>query len=57
MIDLLVEEIGDRFIVELHADWRAFLPHQTDILDQQQVVGRRDAEGTDLGVTPVTPEQ
>ena len=50
-IDLLVEELGDRRIVELDRDRRAALPHEPDIFDQEQIVGRTDPEPAHFRVT------
>ena len=56
-IHLLVVEVGDGFIVELHRDRRALLTYQADVFDQQQIIGRRDGEATDLGVAGVAQVQ
>jgi hypothetical protein len=52
-IHLFVVEIGDGFVIELNGDRRALLMYQTDVFNQQQVIGGRDGEATNLGVTRV----
>ena len=52
-IHLFVVEIGDGFVIELDSDRRALLTYQTDVLNQQEVIGRRDGEATNLGVTRI----
>ncbi len=47
-IDLNVEEIGDRFVVKRHVRPSADLLDQRDVFDEQQIVGRRDAETADF---------
>ncbi|MGY8800344.1 MAG: hypothetical protein ACKVG4_16415, partial [Longimicrobiales bacterium] len=52
-IYLFVVEIGDGFVIELNGDRRALLTYQTDVLNQQQIIGRRDGEAADLGVARI----
>ena len=56
-IHLFVVEIGDGFVIELNGDRRALLTYQTDVLNQQQIIGRRDGEAADLGITRVPQVQ
>ena len=41
-------EVGHGLIFKRHGDRRTHLPHELQVLDQEQVIGRGDAEGTDL---------
>ena len=52
-VHLPVEEVGHGLVVEGHRDPGAYLPHQLDVLDVEQVVGRRDAEAAHLGLAQV----
>ncbi len=56
-VNLLVKEIGDRFIVEGNMCPRASLSDKLYVLDKQQVVAGCNAKSADLSVTIVTQEQ
>ncbi len=56
-IDLSVEEVGHCVVVEPDRGGMALLPHEAHVLDQQQIVGGREAEATDLGVTGIPQKQ
>jgi len=47
-VDLIVEKLGDGHVVEGDRDHGAGLSHQLDVLDVEQVIGRRDSETTDF---------
>src|SRR5687768_4603289 len=56
-IDLGVEEVSHRLVVEAYRDFRARLVDQAEIFDEQQIVLARDAKSADLGVAQVTQVQ
>ena len=56
-VNLLVKEIGYRFIVECNMRPGADLFDKLHILDEQQVVAGCDTESANLGVPEVTQEQ
>jgi hypothetical protein len=56
-VDLLVEEVGDRLVLELDADLGAALADEADVLDQEHVALGADAEAADLGVTAVPQKE
>ena len=57
VVDLLIEVIGDRLVVELNGHRSAGLPDQPNIVDQQQILGRRDPKTSHLGRSQVTQVQ
>ena len=56
-VDLAVEEVCHRMVVEEDRDATAPLEDQLDVLDVEQVVGRGDAEAAHLGVAQVAQVQ
>lgn len=53
-VNLPVEEVGNRFIVEGNMRQRADLFDQLHIFNKQQVVSGSDPEPTDFGVSVIT---
>ncbi len=56
-IDLSVEILGHRVVIEGDSDGRAELWDQDELLDQQEVVGCRDPESANFGLSHITQEQ
>ena len=56
-IDLVIEIVRHGLVVELHMDPAASLADEPHVLDEQQVVARRNPESTDLRLTQVTQVQ
>ena len=56
-IHLFVKEVGDRLVAECDRDRCAVLFHDSNILDQRQVVWCGQPETADLGFAPITKEQ
>ncbi len=53
-IDLIFKELGDRNIVELHADGRGALFDGNEVFYKQQVVPGSDSKPADFAVTSMT---
>lgn len=53
-VDLGVKKVGHRLVFELDVGPGGGLSDERDVLDQQQIVGRRNPEPADLGFTFVT---
>ncbi len=56
-VDLLVEEVCDRPVVEFDVDCGADLFDKRDVFDPQQVARGGQAEPADLGAAEVTQEE
>ena len=56
-IDLFVEVIRHRLVVEFDRDAGRPLWNQSHVGDAESILGRADAEPTDFGVTPVPQKQ
>ena len=52
-IDAAVEEVGHGLVEETDTDGGGLLLNRDEILDIQEVVGRRDGEAADLGAAGV----
>jgi hypothetical protein len=48
-VDLVIDETGHRSVVEADAHGRGRLLDRQEVLDVQQIVGRRNPEAADLG--------
>ena len=57
LVHLVVEEVGDRFVVKVDKCLRAGLLDELNILDKQQVIAGRNAKSANFRVTIVTQEQ
>ena len=55
-IDALIEEVGDRGVVETHLDVRGLLTNGGDVVDVEQIMPRRNAEAADFGVAGMAQE-
>lgn len=55
--NLIFKEIRHRVIVEYDRDGSSFLPHEDDILDQQQVIRSADPEAPDFCRSHIPEEQ
>jgi hypothetical protein len=53
-VDLLVEEVGDGFIIKGDVRPRADLLDELNVLNQKQIIAGRDAESANFRVTKVT---
>ena len=56
LVHLLVEEVGDRFVVECDVCPRTVLLDKLHVFYQQQVIGRCDPEPADFGLSKITQE-
>ncbi len=56
-IDLFVEKVGDRSVVEIDRHDRTPLTYQPHVFDQQRISGGRDCEAADFGGAEVAPKQ
>jgi hypothetical protein len=56
-IDLLVEEIRHSLVLEGNGQSRAVLPDEPDILDNEQVLLRANAESADFGRAQVAEKE
>ncbi|TWU33420.1 hypothetical protein Q31b_57370 [Novipirellula aureliae] len=53
-VDLSIEEVGNRFVIELDGHRGAALSYEFDVDDQQWVVGIADTESTDFAWPRIT---
>lgn len=56
-IDLLIEVLGHRIVVERDGDHGAALADEHEVFNQQQVISSGDAEAADFGLAEITQEQ
>ena len=56
-INLPIEELGDRLVLEGDRDDGTVLAHQHEVFDQQQIVSGGNPEAPDFGLTEITQEQ
>lgn len=54
LIDLAIEVVGYGHILKCNAHPRALLPDQTNVFNQEQIVGVANPEASDLGRTQIT---
>ena len=57
LVNLLIEIIGDGFIMERDVCPGAGLLNQGDLIDSQQIFRIRDSESTHFGLTKITQKQ
>ena len=56
-INLPIEELGHRVVNKRDRDGRTGLRDKDELLNEQQIVGRRDPKPADFGVTRITQKQ
>ena len=56
-INLAVEELGDRIVLERDRDDGTVLAHEDEVFNEQQVIGGGDPEAADFGLAEITQEQ
>ncbi len=56
-IDLVIEELSHRPVIECHGDWRAVLLKQHELIHIKQIGGAGDAETADFGGPEISQEQ
>jgi len=56
-VNLVVEEVGDRIVTETDRHRGAGLLDEDNVFHQQRIIGRRQAEAADFGLTQITQVQ
>ena len=56
-VHLTVEELRDGLIIERDAGHRDLLMNRQEVLNEQEIIRRRDAKATDFGTSPVPEEE